>query len=264
MGVYSWLDCITEEPILIGEDRTSYVLVPDQFGGGHIANGRYDGYGDFGGYDIYELVLEWNKEYIPQYVKLMKAGRWKCKFNVAKPSDLMDYYNDQPVEGELRDLGILLACYDEDNAKLQYPIKITFDPNATYEECGPSKSDPYQGYGRPTPGNEFYGVSVRLPAGVELDESSVTALVMEVLSGEIIGTPDISIHDAVTLRIDDGFEDPYTQEAIDYYPDDEFSVNINCVLADSDDDEYVMMRFYDVFAAAGYEVLDVYFESTDY
>lgn len=264
MGVYSWLDCITEEPILIGEERTAYVLVPDQFGGGHIANGRYGGYGYFGGYDIYELVLEWNKDYIPQYVELMKAGKWKCKFNVAKPSDLMNYYVDRPVDAELRDLGILLACYDEDNERLQYPIKITFDPNATYEECGPSKSDPYQGCDRPTSGNVFFGVSATLPVGDDLDDSAVEQLVLQTLESEITTDPTITIRDAVALRLDDGFIDPYEEEAVEYYPDDEFTININCTLSNVDDDQYIASKFYEVFEAARYEIRDVYYERTDY
>ena len=264
MGQFSWLDCITGDSIRIGADKPAYVLVPKAFGGGHIPAHSYDGFGVFGGNDIYELVLEWNKDYIPQYVDLMDAGKWKCSFDIATPDDLLDYYNDQPIDADLRDLGILLSCYDEDNARLKYPIKITYDKNAVYESCKPSKSDPTQGCGFPEPGNEFYGVAVKLPTGVTLDESAVTDLVMEVLGDEIIGTPDITIHDAVFRRIDDGFEDPYTPEAIEYYPDDEFYMHINCVLSNSDDDQYVMMQFYDVFEAAGYEVLDVYYEQTNY
>ena len=43
-------------------------------------------------------------------------------------------------------IGIELACYDEDNAALPYPIKITYDVNAVYEYCAPSLSDPNQGW----------------------------------------------------------------------------------------------------------------------
>ncbi len=45
----------------------------------------------------------------------------------------------------LREIGIDIACYDEDNAKLKYPIKITYDSNAVYEDCTYSLSDPDQG-----------------------------------------------------------------------------------------------------------------------
>ena len=35
----------------------------------------------------------------------------------------------------LRCLGIDIACYDEQNAALKYPIKITHDSTAVYEKC---------------------------------------------------------------------------------------------------------------------------------
>jgi len=43
-------------------------------------------------------------------------------------------------------IGITLACWDEDNFKLKYPIKITYYSGAIYENCGPSPSDPNQGW----------------------------------------------------------------------------------------------------------------------
>ena len=45
-----------------------------------------------------------------------------------------------------RELGISIACYDEQNFKLPYPIKITYDDQAVYEKCKPSKSDENQGF----------------------------------------------------------------------------------------------------------------------
>lgn len=45
-----------------------------------------------------------------------------------------------------RNIGIDIACYDEQNFTIPYPIKITHDANAVYEECTPSKSDPNQGW----------------------------------------------------------------------------------------------------------------------
>ncbi len=45
----------------------------------------------------------------------------------------------------LRDLGVDIACEDEQNQKLPYPIKITHSATAIYEECKPSESDPKQG-----------------------------------------------------------------------------------------------------------------------
>lgn len=68
MGQFSWLDCDRENEghraILDNVADDVYVLVPKEFGGGHILETEYDGYGNFGGHDIYDLVADWNKEYI--------------------------------------------------------------------------------------------------------------------------------------------------------------------------------------------------------
>lgn len=117
MGQFSWLDCQTEEQILDDVYRDVYMLVPAEFGGGHIHETVYDGYGRFGGRDAYALVAQWNE---PD----------KC-------------IGEDEVD---RLVGIDIACYDEQNAALKYPIKITYDPDAVYEHCRPSKNDPNQGW----------------------------------------------------------------------------------------------------------------------
>lgn len=117
MGQFSWLDCKTKEQVLDDVKRDVYVLIPKEFGGGHLLETCYDGYGNFGGRDVYALVAEWNR---PQL----------CTGN-----DDIDRY-----------VGIDIAAYDEWNARLKYPIKITHDPNAVYEECEPSPNDPDQGW----------------------------------------------------------------------------------------------------------------------
>lgn len=117
MGQFSWLDCKTGEQVLDDVERDVYLLVPKEFGGGHIEEHCYDGYGRFGGRDAYALVAQWNK---PEYC---------CG-------------DDE----EDRGVGIDIACYDWQNEKLKYPIKITHDPDAVYEDCRPSPSDPDQGW----------------------------------------------------------------------------------------------------------------------
>ena len=57
MGQFSWLDCVTGKPILNDVERTSYVLVPQEFGGGHIEEECYDGYGNFDFYDILSIWI---------------------------------------------------------------------------------------------------------------------------------------------------------------------------------------------------------------
>ena len=138
MGQFSWLDCKTGEQVLDNVMRDVFVLVPAEFGGGHIMEVMYDGYGRFGGHDIYDLVVDWNMQYLEEY---RKDKSFKCDW-LQKQSSVEEAFEKL----EKRDIGISIACYDEDNARLKYPIKITHDVNAVYEDCLPSKSDPNQGW----------------------------------------------------------------------------------------------------------------------
>lgn len=70
-----------------------YVLIPEEFGGGYLMEDNYDGYGVFGGRDIYALVAQWN---CPE----------KCK----------DANGEWLPDKDARGLGIDIACYDEQNA----------------------------------------------------------------------------------------------------------------------------------------------------
>ena len=152
MGQFSWLDCVTGEQIIDDKIKDVYVLVPKEFRkkyGKRIKEYCYDGYGNFGGYDIYDLVADWNREYISKHPEHETIDSIVCD------KEWYDEYTDlsksrEEVEEELneewREIGIDLACYDEDNAKLKYPIKITYNADAVYEECEPSLGDPNQGW----------------------------------------------------------------------------------------------------------------------
>lgn len=98
MGQFSWLDCKTEEQVLDNVCRDVYVLVPKEFGGGHIKETCYDGYGNFGGHDIYDLVAEWNrkqlshlmlkdccaKDWSPEYARSYIRGlKWQISRAIA-------------------------------------------------------------------------------------------------------------------------------------------------------------------------------------
>lgn len=194
MGQFSWLDCITQEQILDNKRRDVYVLVPKEFRdvyGLRIKETYYDGYGNFGGYDIYDLVAEWNKAHLTidmleecptfeQYGGLydfekedMKAkGKTDKEIEEADMAQRRHYYemgvaryhrrvemlndfkggmsdakmHDKYGDDWKREIGIDIACYDEQNAALSYPIKITHNVNAIYEECKHSLSDPNQGW----------------------------------------------------------------------------------------------------------------------
>lgn len=188
MGCFSWLDCKTQKPVKLDRNRKVYVLVPQAFQnkfGKHIEENYYDGYGHFGGYDIYALVAYWNKEYLNENMlrpvskledfgglwqyeieELRKAGKNEQEIkdldmaaqkehydaHIARRNRSIDRLNAfRQSQGRfdneiLRDIGIDIACYDSQNAKLPFPIKITYDPQAVYEDCKPSKADPNQGF----------------------------------------------------------------------------------------------------------------------
>lgn len=46
-----------------------------------------------------------------------------------------------------RSIGINIACYDEENTALKYPIKICKDKPVRYDFLPVSNSDPNQGWG---------------------------------------------------------------------------------------------------------------------
>ncbi len=169
MGQFSWLDCCNEKRAVIDNVyQDVYVLVPKEFGGRNIKEECYDGYGRFGEYDIYDLVASWNKDYITQdnirkprriewgntkednkyFEYALKEYERKCQrlndFKILSTNEMNAKYSST----WLREIGIDIACGNEQNARLKFPIKITHNPNAVYEKCNPSKSDPYQGWGR--------------------------------------------------------------------------------------------------------------------
>ena len=94
------------------------------------------------------MIYKWNKNDTEYYLRGLKLQCKKVErllaFKEGKLSDaemVEKFSNDYK-----RIIGIDIACYDEQNAKLPYPIKITHNPNAVYEDCNPSLSDPNQGW----------------------------------------------------------------------------------------------------------------------
>ena len=138
MGQFSWLDCVDGSQVLDNTVADVYVLVPEEFGVGHIKETCYDGYGRFGGHDIYDLVVDWNYHFLEEY-----REDWSFQCNWLQNCSSVD---EALKEMPKREIGISIACYNEDNARIKYPIKITHDKNAVYEDCKPSLSDPNQGW----------------------------------------------------------------------------------------------------------------------
>lgn len=148
MGQFSWLYSDTCKQLLDDVHADTYLLVPKPFQnkyGKAIYESYYDGYGRFGGHDVYDLIPEWNKEMIPEIIQKIKNGNWVCSVSERDIMNLQAYYEGKEIDCELRWLGIVMACYDEDNAALKYPIKIT-TKMMEYDEVAPSLGDPNQGW----------------------------------------------------------------------------------------------------------------------
>ena len=97
------------------------------------------------GCPLNNLIPEWNKEMIPEIIRRIKNGTWFCNATESDVKDLLNYYSGEEIGCDLRHLGIIMACYDEDNFSLEYPIKIT-TMEMEYENVSPSKDDPNQGW----------------------------------------------------------------------------------------------------------------------
>lgn len=197
MGFFSWKTSDTNKSISnihsIRGALPVYVLVPKEFQkeyGRYIEEKSYDGYGVFGNEDIYSLIAKWN---VPE----------ECK----KDGKLLD-------NEELRMIGINIACYDEENAKLKYPIKIVENKDLKYEEVAPSKNDPEQGF--------FYSLT---------EEKVINEANIEDVREEIIG----NLQDAIKQTILNIIESAYPK----LLESNEFTTenleNISYRISDSDE-----------------------------
>ena len=162
MGMFSWIYSDTDTAMIDGKRRDSYLLIPPAFQqkyGRFIVEPCYEGYGEFDGKDVYELVAEFNKDFIPRVLELAEKGDWYCFKGIVEDikenrdyQDLVKYYENGNITGGeyefnslARLVGITLACYDDDNERLPCPIKITSEPY-NYNAVGFSKTDPNQGW----------------------------------------------------------------------------------------------------------------------
>lgn len=166
MGMFSWIDPKTGENIVADYNgQTAYVPVPKEFGGYCLVEENYEGYGVFQGMDVYELVAEWNRYNMPLETEAMKQPRREDytsdeDFNYAIERYAGDFlmlrdwasceHSDEDMAERYgkefkRNIGILIACYDADNSKLRYPIKVSTS-KCKYEDADWSPSDPEQGF----------------------------------------------------------------------------------------------------------------------
>ena len=148
MGQFSWIYSDTNKQVVDNRMADTYLLVPEPFQdkyGKAIYERCYDGYGNFGKYDIYDLIAEWNKKMIPEIIRRTKSGSWICSVSEEDIINLQNFHDGKEITCEQRWLGIIMACYDKDNFALEYPIKIT-SREMDYEDVSPSLSDPNQGW----------------------------------------------------------------------------------------------------------------------
>lgn len=177
MGCFSWCTSDTKESVPCvdesypGAPKTVYLLNPL---GAPYKETDYEGYGEFGGHDVYDLVVDWNRRYLtpenihrPERTNYVMGAEGDAGFERAMQKYLMkcqgikelaagasdDYmrekYGNVFGYGDGSDwkrcLGIDIACYDEDHVKLRYPIKIVEVP-CDYNEAKISPSCPFQGF----------------------------------------------------------------------------------------------------------------------
>lgn len=176
MGCFSWCTSDTRESVPCvdeaypGAPKTVYLLNPF---GDPYKESDYEGYGEFGGHDVYDLIVDWNRKYLTvenlhrpdrdnwpadvdgdaAFGRAMEKYLKKCqgiKELAAGASDayMLEKYGNVFGYGDGSDwkrcLGIDIACYDEDHVKLRYPIKIVEVP-CDYNEAKISPSCPFQG-----------------------------------------------------------------------------------------------------------------------
>ncbi len=161
MGCFSWMfaDTNNEKALCIG--HPGYLVRPD---GSFFLERCYDGYGRFGSQDVFDLVADWNREFlsrnpdyiVPQHGTTVQADG-SYKEAECKPVSSFEWYpaysdlslNRQEVVkrsgiSEYRIIGIELACYNDQNEKLPFPIKVCESP-CGYYSLPASKDDPNQG-----------------------------------------------------------------------------------------------------------------------
>lgn len=134
-------------------DAPAYVQCPD---GSVIAEPSYEGYGIFGGKDIYDLVVDWNKahlldimEKIPyrpkdiywELAKAVQEGRENACLAIVQKAISNGTAAPLMLTDWKRSLGIEISC-GENNAALPYPIKITSTahPRKSYADLPASRT----------------------------------------------------------------------------------------------------------------------------
>lgn len=169
MGCFSWMFANWDNQRRMRIDQVGYLHCPN---GTVLKADPYEGYGEFDGQDVYDLVADWNRIFLsenPDHVLAWPGDSTLSFGRVTEPMLAVKFpwyrfYSDlsltrqevvaktKEVTGEkffeYRDIGIELACNDLGNESLLYPIKICSKRNCgkSYKDLPASKKDPDQGF----------------------------------------------------------------------------------------------------------------------
>ena len=135
---YGFTDFVQKD--VIGYGRKVIVVCPDD---SEIVEPYYEGYGIFDGKDIYELVVDWNRNHLVEIFDRIAEEDGPNHWGSDLRSLAEDYQNGiDPVTNDSewkRRVGITIACVH--NEWLPYPIKMTRKKNhKSYSELVPSES----------------------------------------------------------------------------------------------------------------------------
>ena len=133
---YAWRYADTKK--LVTEKNEFFFLIPkefqEQYGFG-IYSAVYTEAGRFGRIrSLYDLILEWNKESIPDILKML-CKKENCFISKERWGELLLFYYGIDTKSSSAELGKCLAHY---NTMLPYPIKITTKP-VSYEKMPASE-----------------------------------------------------------------------------------------------------------------------------
>lgn len=119
---------VDTEEIIDYEYGSSYVLIPEDFGGGCIKANCYEGNGWFKDFNIYEHVVDWNKD-ILKYISFKDKDLWHlaCTYQSmgvkATERYAKDAFKGRKAYFWKQEIGRAL-CAEHMN-ELEYPVRIS-------------------------------------------------------------------------------------------------------------------------------------------
>ena len=176
MGQFSWNTSDTKKPIMnnyTSKCKTVYFLQPD---GKHIKEDSYDGYGNFGGIDVYEWLAERNapelcKKGDTEHNRLIGMAMENISIGQSSgfyrdiETEAIYSYNFHEILDEVKpfdgnygsefkngltyneeiEKGILVDVNPFKN-EIKWTLKFSYDPNANYDELSTATHAKNQGF----------------------------------------------------------------------------------------------------------------------